>query len=120
MKKLLFFLIIINFLPSVMADEILNTVKPEQKFNDNRASVSVQKQPSWETFQRKREKNNWFCIIVQVNGKIRDKIETASGQTNDELTKLALNSEKTKQFMDGKTVVKTIVVPDKIVNIVVK
>lgn len=69
MKKLLFFLIIINFLPSVMADEILNTVKPEQKFNDNRASVSVQKQPSWETFQSQSVKNNWFCIIVQVNGK---------------------------------------------------
>lgn len=74
----------------------------------------------WPVADMTKTKQNNILLIVQVNGKIRDKIETASGQTNDELTKLALNSEKTKQFIEGKTVIKTIVVPDKIVNIVVK
>ena len=74
----------------------------------------------WPVADMTKTKQNNILLIVQVNGKIRDKIETTAGQTNDELTKLAMNSEKTKQFMDGKTVVKTIVVPDKIVNIVVK
>lgn len=74
----------------------------------------------WPVADMAKTKQNNILLIVQVNGKIRDKIETASGQTNDELTKLALNSEKTKQFIEGKTVIKTIVVPDKIVNIVVK
>ena len=74
----------------------------------------------WPVADMAKTKQNNILLIVQVNGKIRDKIETTAGQTNDELTKLALESEKTKQFTDGKTVVKTIVVPDKIVNIVVK
>ena len=74
----------------------------------------------WPVADMTKTKQNNILLIVQVNGKIRDKIETTAGQTNDELTKLAMNSEKTKQFMDGKTVIKTIVVPDKIVNIVVK
>ncbi len=74
----------------------------------------------WPVADMAKTKQNNILLIVQVNGKIRDKIETTAGQTNDELTKLALESEKTKPFLDGKTVVKTIVVPDKIVNIVVK
>ena len=74
----------------------------------------------WPVADMAKTKQNNILLIVQVNGKIRDKIETTAGQTNDELTKLALDSEKTKQFIEGKTVVKTIVVPDKIVNIVVK
>lgn len=74
----------------------------------------------WPVADMTKTKQNNILLIVQVNGKIRDKIETTAGQTNDELTKLAMNSEKTKQFIEGKTVIKTIVVPDKIVNIVVK
>ena len=74
----------------------------------------------WPVADMTKTKQNNILLIVQVNGKIRDKIETTAGQTNDELTKLAINSEKTKQFIEGKTVIKTIVVPDKIVNIVVK
>lgn len=74
----------------------------------------------WPVADMAKTKQNNILLIVQVNGKIRDKIETTAGQTNDELTKLAMNSEKTKQFIEGKTVIKTIIVPDKIVNIVVK
>lgn len=74
----------------------------------------------WPVADMAKTKQNNILLIVQVNGKIRDKTETTAGQTNDELTKLAMNSEKTKQFIEGKTVIKTIVVPDKIVNIVVK
>lgn len=70
MKKLLIFLIIINFLLPVMAEEGVNSIHPEQKFNDNRASISVQKQSALENSQRQSVKNNWFCIIVQVNGKV--------------------------------------------------
>lgn len=69
MKKLLSFLIMINFMLPVMAEEGVNTIQPEQKFDDNRASISVQKQPALENTQRQSAKNNRFCIIVQVNGK---------------------------------------------------
>ncbi len=74
----------------------------------------------WPKHDETKLAQNNITLIVQVNGKIRDKIETTAGQTNEEFTSLALNSEKTKPFLEGKTVVKTIVVPNKIVNIVVK
>ena len=80
---------------------------------------SIHNEP-WPVYDEAKTKQNNIMLIVQVNGKIRDKIETTAGQTNDELSKLALSSEKTKQFLEGLNVIKTIVVPDKIVNIVAK
>ncbi len=74
----------------------------------------------WPKYEESLTKLNDVTLIVQINGKIRDKIETTNNQSNDELTKLALDSEKIKQAIEGKTVVKTIVVPNKLVNIVVK
>ena len=74
----------------------------------------------WPKFDEEKTKQNNITLIVQINGKIRDKVETTSGQTNDELSKLALESDKVKQFMGDMKVIKTIVVPDKIVNIVAK
>ncbi len=47
-------------------------VQPEQKFVDNKAVISVQKQPATENTQKQGVKNNWFCIVVQVNGKVLD------------------------------------------------
>ncbi len=45
-------------------------VQPEQTFEDNRAVITVQKQPATENTQKQGVKNNWFCIVVQVNGKV--------------------------------------------------
>ena len=59
-------------------------------------------------------------IIVQVNGKLRAKVQLPPGTAKDVLEREALNDPKIKEFILGKTVVKTIVVPDKLVNIVVK
>ena len=74
----------------------------------------------WPKHDESKLAQNNITLIVQVNGKIRDKIETTTGKSNDELTELACASEKTKPYLEGKTIVKTIVVPNKIVNIVVK
>lgn len=46
--------------------------QPEQKFVDNKAVISVQKQPATENTQKQGVKNNWFCVVVQVNGKVLD------------------------------------------------
>ena len=75
---------------------------------------------AWPEYDESKISQNNITLIVQVNGKIRDKIETTAGKSNDELTALAAASEKTKPYLEGKTIVKTIVVPNKIVNIVVK
>jgi leucyl-tRNA synthetase len=59
-------------------------------------------------------------LIVQVNGKLRDRIEAAADASQDELLSLARASEKVSRFLDGKEVVKEIVVPGKLVNLVVR
>ena len=74
----------------------------------------------WPVYEDKLAKTSAITLVVQVNGKVKDKIEVDAESTKEELEKHALESEKVKQAMDGKTVVKTIVVPGRLVNIVVK
>jgi leucyl-tRNA synthetase len=59
-------------------------------------------------------------LIVQVNGKLRDRIEAAADAPESELLSLARESEKVRRHLDGKEVVKEIVVPGKLVNLVVR
>ena len=58
-------------------------------------------------------------MIVQINGKVRDRIDVPSGITEDEMKSRAMSSEKVRPHVDGKEVRKTIVVVPKLVNIVV-
>ncbi len=59
-------------------------------------------------------------LVVQVNGKLRDRVEVAAGSSQEELLAAARASEKVSGYLDGKQVVKEIVVPDKLVNLVVR
>jgi leucyl-tRNA synthetase len=59
-------------------------------------------------------------IPVQVNGKLRSRIYAPFGSSNEELQRLALADEKVQGFVAGKQIVRVIVVPDKLINIVVK
>jgi len=59
-------------------------------------------------------------LVVQVNGKLRDRIEAAADASEEELLALARASEKVARHLDGKEVVKEIVVPGKLVNLVVR
>ncbi len=59
-------------------------------------------------------------LVVQVNGKLRDRIEAAADASEADLLALARASEKVRQHLDGKDVVKEIVVPGKLVNLVVR
>jgi leucyl-tRNA synthetase len=58
-------------------------------------------------------------VVVQINGKLRDKFEVPAGTAKEELEKLAFATPKAIEFTQGKKVVKVIVVQDKLVNIVV-
>ncbi len=80
-------------------------------------SIHEQEWPKWD---ENLAKLSSITLVVQVNGKLRDKIEADESSSEDELKTLALSSAKVKEFTDGKTIVKTIVVPKKLVNIVVK
>jgi leucyl-tRNA synthetase len=61
-----------------------------------------------------------FELVCQVNGKVRDRVEAPSGASRDELLTLARAAPKMRQYIDGHQVVKEIVVPGKLVNVVVR
>ena len=75
---------------------------------------------SWPTYDESKLVSDTLGLVVQVNGKLRAKIEVALDADNDSIIATALASEKVKAFTDGHQIVKTIVVPKKLVNIVIR
>ena len=74
----------------------------------------------WPTFEEELTKEHKMNLVVQINGKIRETIPAKIGLSKEEYEKLAFDSEKIKKAIEGKEIVKVIVVPNKLVNIVVK
>jgi leucyl-tRNA synthetase len=60
-----------------------------------------------------------YMLVVQVNGKLRDRIEVESGASEERLLEAARDSENVQRHLDGKAIVKEIVVPGRLVNLVV-
>ena len=75
---------------------------------------------AWPTYDESKLVSDTLGLVVQVNGKLRDKIEVAADADNDSIISTALASEKVKAFTEGHQIIKTIVVPKKLVNIVVR
>ncbi|MDR2795173.1 MAG: leucine--tRNA ligase [Spirochaetaceae bacterium] len=82
-------------------------------------SGSVSK-AAWPAFDEALATDDELTIVVQINGKIRDKFTAAAGTAKEALEKTAFTSPVTQKWLEGKTVVKVIIVPDKLVNIVIK
>ncbi|ORU01483.1 Leucyl-tRNA synthetase [Anaerovibrio sp. JC8] len=59
-------------------------------------------------------------IVLQINGKVRDRIMIATGISREEMEAAAKNNSRVQELTEGKTIVKMICVPDKLVNVVVK
>ncbi len=74
----------------------------------------------WPSYDEKALVKDEIEIVVQVNGKVRGKMSVPSEISKEDMEKIALEDEKVKEFIEGKNVVKVIVVPKKLVNIVVK
>ncbi len=74
----------------------------------------------WPVFNDEYLKENTFEYPVSFNGKMRFKVEFNVDTPKDEIEKAVLEHEKAAKWLEGKQIVKTIVVPNKIVNIVVK
>lgn len=75
-------------------------------------------QQAWPEYDESCLVEDEIEIVVQVNGKVRDRITVANDASKEEVEELALESEKARSFIEGKTVRKVIVVPGKLVNIV--
>ena len=74
MKKLAVILSLFLFCGQiVLADEVVASANQEIVIEDNKAVFTVQKQPNDEKSVQKQDvKRNWFCIVIQVNGKVKD------------------------------------------------
>jgi leucyl-tRNA synthetase len=75
---------------------------------------------AWPKYDPELAKEDLAEIPVQVNGKLRAHIHVAFGAPKEQIESLALQHERVKPFLEGKQIVKVIVVPDRLVNIVVK
>ena len=75
-------------------------------------------QKNWPVWEETLLVENTVPMVIQVNGRLRDKLEVPRDISREELEKLALASAKVKIFLDGVTVRKVIVVPGRLVNIV--
>lgn len=93
-----------------MADEIWKELGSNKSIHEEK----------WCEYDENLAKASSITLVVQINGKVKDKIEVDEGLDNEKLKEIALSSEKIKELTNGKTIVKTIVVPKKLVNIVVK
>jgi leucyl-tRNA synthetase len=83
----------------------------------NEYSVHAQDWPKWDP---ELAADEVITLVVQVNGKVRDKIEVPADIAEDAAKELALASEKVLAHTGGKTVVKVIYVPGRLVNIVAR
>lgn len=101
---------------------LLNPISPHitEELNEKYNLGAVLCESSWPSYDKDKLENNTYTMVVQVNGKVRGKIEVATDTKEEEMKKLALEIENVKNFTNGKEVVKIIVVPKKLVNIVVK
>jgi leucyl-tRNA synthetase len=79
---------------------------------------SIHQQP-WPEWDEAAAKEDTITLVVQVNGRVRDKIEVEAGSSDETLKEMALASDKVRPWLNGKEARKVIVVKGKLVNIVV-
>ena len=101
---------------------LLNPVAPHMteelwQIYGNDGLLSLQ---TWPSFEEEKTVDDEIEIVVQINGKIKDKLMIPAGLDRNGTQEAAMNTDKIKGLIEGKTVVKVIAVPDKRVNIVVK
>jgi len=79
-------------------------------------SVHVAEWPTWE---ESAAQDDAVTVVLQVNGKLRDRLSVPPGTPKEDLEAQALASEKIQSYLQGKSIRQVIVVPDRLVNIVV-
>ena len=74
---------------------------------------------TWPAYDAAVAAEDEITLVVQVNGKVRDRLTVAPDTPGEELERLALASGRVTELLDGKQVRKVIVVPGKLVNVVI-
>jgi len=102
--------------------KLLSPIVPhlaEELFASLGADESIHMQ-DWAAFDESLAVSQSVTVVVQINGKVREKLEVSPEISKDELEKLALNNETVKTWIGESQIVKVIVVPGRLVNIVIK
>lgn len=100
---------------------LLNPIAPHitEELNESLGFTPIC-ESSWPEYDEAKTIDNEKNIAVQVNGKVRATILVTLEESEDSIKEKAMKEENVKKFIEGKDIVKIIVIPNKIVNIVVK
>ncbi|MDR7485423.1 MAG: leucine--tRNA ligase [Armatimonadota bacterium] len=82
-------------------------------------SYSVHVQP-WPAYDPQKAAAERITLVLQVNGRVRDRVEVEAAISDQQAREVALASPRVRQYLDGKTVTDVIVVPGRLVNVVVR
>jgi len=77
-------------------------------------------QQAWPIFDPAKGAAAQVTLVLQVNGRVRDRVDVPAGISEGDARELALKNDRVRQFIDGKAVANIIVVPGKLVNVVVR
>jgi leucyl-tRNA synthetase len=77
-------------------------------------------QQSWPDYDESLAAAETFTLVVQVNGKVRDKFDVDVDITEEEAKRLAMESERVKSYLEGVNIDRVLFVPRRLVNIVFK
>ncbi len=81
----------------------------------NKTSIHLE---AWPEYDPKMLKQDRFELVIQINGKVRDKVSADTNTSQKDAEKLALGQEKIREWLKGKQIKKTIFVKNRLVNIV--
>ena len=101
---------------------LLNPMAPHitEELNEIYALGDPLCESTWPKYNKDKLLNDTVTVAIQVNGKLRGTIEVPLDISNEELEKLAKNNDNVEKHLQGKEIIKTIVVKNKIVNIVAR
>jgi leucyl-tRNA synthetase len=77
-------------------------------------------QQRWPSYDAEAAQAEMITLVLQVDGKVRDRIQVSTDLGEGEARELALRNEKVKRFMDGRSVADVVVVPRRLVNVVTR
>lgn len=114
-----------DVIPAVLVNTLLKLLSPfaphlaEELWSrlGNSATITFEK---WPEYNPAKVQKNIVTVVGQINGKVRSKIEIELDQPDETVLEKMKQDEKIRSYIEGKQIVKEIVVKNKLVNIVVK
>lgn len=115
-----------EFIPKEYAEGFIKLLSPvaphiaEEIWHEALGHENTITYEAWPTYEESKLVEDTYTMVVQVNGKVRGKIEVNTNASKEEMETLAKEIENVKKNIEGKEIVKVITIPAKLVNIVVK